>query len=238
MNDNAKNAEGTSASADTAKHHRKRMRDRIADHGTESLVPYELLEVMLYAVIPRRDTKPIAKALLKRFKTFKQMFAADINELSEIDGIGRDSAIFIKVVAQTLVRVSEEKVKSEDSILRSWDSVINFLEVKIGLNQNESFIALFLDSKNAIIHHEILAEGTVNRVAIFPREIVKAALKHNAVSVIIAHNHPSGDTTPSQQDITMTNAIQDALKTIDIKLHDHIIITKSDHESFKNLGLL
>ena len=228
------------ASKATPEHtnHRKRMRARIEEHGTATLVDYELLEVLLYAVIPRRDTKPIAKALLQRFKSFRQILIADITKLTEIDGIGRDSAIFIKTLAEVYTRISKEEVFDDSPVLRSWDSVINFLNLEIGHSETEAFIALFLNSNNALIHSEILAKGTVNRVAIFPREIVKTALTHNAVSVIIAHNHPSGDLTPSQQDIKMTHAIQDALKTIDIKLHDHVIISKTSHESFKQLGLL
>ena len=220
------------------KFHRKRMRDRIAEHGPKSLADYELLEVLLYAVIPRRDTKPVAKALLARFKSFRHIMTAHLDELTEVDGIGRDTAIFILTMADVYLRITKEQAFNSSPILKSWDAVTEFLSLEIGYDDTESFIALFLGSNNKLNHYEILARGTVNRVAIYPREIVKAALKCHAVSVIIAHNHPSGDMTPSQQDINMTAAIQDALKTVDITLHDHLIIGKSEHQSFKQLGLL
>ncbi len=220
------------------KNHRKRMRDRIFMHGPDTLVDYELLEVLLFAVLPRRDTKPIAKALLARFKTLRQLLAADIDELTEIDGIGRDAAIFINAMSALFMRTTKEEAFDDAPILRSWDAVLDFLKLDIGLRETECFVALFLGANNKLLQHDILASGTVNRVSVYPREIVKLALKCHAVSVIIAHNHPSGDVTPSKQDINMTYAIRDALQTVEIKLHDHIIIGQSKHESFKQLGLI
>ena len=214
------------------------MRDRIADHGAQTLADYELLEVILFAVIPRRDTKPTAKALLDKFKSFRKIMAADIDELVEINGIGRDTAIFLKTLAEINTRISKENAFDDAPILRSWSSVINFLQQEIGMKNTESFAALFLGSNNKLLSSEILATGTVNRVSVYPHEVVKLALKHNAVSVIIAHNHPSGDTTPSKQDIAMTHAIRDALRTVDISLHNHLIISSTSYESFKQLGLL
>ena len=218
--------------------HRKRMRARIANHGPQTLADYELIEVLLYTAIPRRDTKPAAKALLARFKTFRQLLSAELDQLTEVEGIGEDTAIFIKTMAHLFIRTTKEEAFDDAPILRSWDAVLDFLKVDIGMRNTECFVALFLGSNNKLLHHETLASGTVNRVSVYPREIVKLALKCHAVSVIIAHNHPSGDVTPSKQDIAMTYAIRDALGTVDIKLHDHVIIIPSSHASFKQIGIL
>ena len=214
------------------------MRDRIIEHGPQTLADYELLEVILFAVIPRRDTKPMAKALLDTFKSFRHIMAADIDEITEVAGIGRDTAIFLKTLSEINSRISKEDAFDDAPILRSWSAVISFLQQEIGMKNTENFAALFLGSNNKLLKSEILAKGTVNRVSVYPREIVKLALKYNAVSVIIAHNHPSGDITPSKQDIAMTHAIKDALKTVEITLHDHLIISPTKYESFKQLGLL
>lgn len=233
-----KNDNGSGQTKPPHQFHRQRMRDRIAVHGTENLADYELLEVLLFAVIPRRDTKPVAKDLLKKFKSFRHIMAADIDELCEANGIGRDTALFIKTMAAVNARIAKEDAFDDAPILRSWDAVISFLQNEIGMKNTENFAALFLGSNNKLIKSEIISTGTVNRVSVYPREIVKSALKYNAVSVIIAHNHPSGDITPSKQDITMTNNIRDALAAVDISLHDHLIISQSSYQSFKQLGLL
>ena len=218
--------------------HRKRMRNRITTHGAQTLADYELLEVLLFAFIPRRDTKDTAKNLLSRFQSFRKILAADIDALCDVPGIGRDTAIYFNTLAEMYSSIAKEEAFDDGPILKSWDAVIKFLQDEIGMRENEHFVALFLSSNNKLLNYDILASGTVNRVTVYPREIVKSALKYHAVSVIIAHNHPSGDITPSKQDITMTNNIRDALKTVDITLHDHVIVSFSKYQSFKQLGLL
>jgi DNA repair protein RadC len=219
--------------------HRERMRERVIQHGTETLADYELLEMLLYHVIPRQDTKPQAKKLVDRFsKSLEGLFHCKYDDLIAVEGVGPKTALMITLIREISLRISKEKAFDKEAVLNSWSAVLDFCRVKIGHSSTEIFMVIFLDSTNRLIKHEEFETGTVNKVAVYPREIVKLAITYNAVSVILVHNHPSGDTTPSKQDITMTKTIKEALKTIDVTLHDHIIVSASSHTSFKEIGLM
>lgn len=219
--------------------HRERIRKRIVENSPSSLADYELLEAILFYVFKRGDTKQLAKDLLdENGKSLQAVFHASYDELTEIEGIGDKVAILLVLIHEVSARMVVKSAFGDKPLLQSWSAVLDHCRMQIGHMKNEAFLALYLDSTNKLISQDLFETGTVNKVTIYPREVVKSALKYNAVAVIIVHNHPSGNTTPSKQDIAMTNAIQDALKTVDIILHDHIIISKSQHDSFKQLGLL
>ncbi|MGB1036195.1 MAG: RadC family protein [Candidatus Puniceispirillales bacterium] len=217
--------------------HRERMKTRILSFGTNTLADYELLESLLFYSIPRRDTKPIAKALLAKFKTFNAICQASPQELSEIDHIGEHSVVLFQIIHMIALRLGEEKIINKTTFL-SWQDVISYCRTRIGFIEKEAFLVIFVDSKNSIIAADELASVTVDKVAVYPREIVKNALKYHATAIILVHNHPSGSTEPSKQDIAMTKHINQAIKTIDARLHDHLIISSEGHFSFKNAGLL
>ena len=217
--------------------HRERMKTRILNYGTDTLADYELLESLLFYCIPRRDTKPIARALLAKFKTFNAICLASPQELSEIDHIGDHSAVLFQIIQTIELRLGEEKI-IDKTTFKSWQDVISYCRTRIGFIEKESFLVIFVDSKNSIIAADELASGTVDKVAVYPREIVRNALKYHATAIILVHNHPSGSTEPSQQDIAMTKHIHQAIKAIDARLHDHLIISSEGHFSFKNAGLI
>ncbi|MCE2517333.1 MAG: DNA repair protein RadC [Alphaproteobacteria bacterium] len=223
---------------DSRKNHRKRMRQRIADKGHGSLVDYELVEVLLYGVQAQGDTKPLAKALLKHFGSIQELVQAPYDELIRIDGVGPMTAQSIALIREFNLRISKHEAFDRAPLLQSWDAVIAHCRMTIGHSRTEKFMAIYLDSMNGLITEDVFETGTVNKVTVYPREIVKSALAHHAVAVIIVHNHPSDNTTPSKQDIAMTKTIRDALNTVDIALHDHLIISKSNVSSFKTLGLM
>lgn len=221
-----------------SKKHRQRMRARIEKHGAESLVDYEIIEVLLYHAIPRIDTKPHAKALLKKFGSLQSVFHANKADLLSVKGIGDNSANLIALVKNLSARIVQEDAFKKGPLLASWPAVTNYCRSEIGHRKTEVFMALYLDSSNRLISQDTFDTGTVNKVAVYPREIVRSALAHHAVAVIIVHNHPSDNTTPSKPDIAMTKTIMNALQTVDIALHDHMIIGKSSATSFKQLGLI
>jgi DNA repair protein RadC len=217
--------------------HRKRLRARFLDSGAESLADYELLELLLFAAIPRQDTKPIAKALLRRFETYQGVLRAPYAELLEIDGVGESAATAIKAVEAAALRLARKEVK-ERPVLGSWSAVIDYLRMQMAHGEVEQLRVLFLNAKNAVIEDEELQRGTVNHTAVYPREIIKRALAHGATAMILVHNHPSGDPTPSKADIEMTRQVRDAAEKLGVMLHDHVIVAREKHASFKGLGLL
>jgi len=218
--------------------HRHRLRQRILDHGVETLADYEVLEALLFYVFKQGDTKPLAKDLLKEFGSLRQVCFADESELMKIKGSGQGVATFLKVIQNLNERITHESAFKHKPLLQSWDAVILYCRQAIGHKQTENFMVLYLNSANRLIKSETLHEGTVNRVSVYPLQIVTNALQHQAVSVILVHNHPSDNTTPSRQDIEMTKAIVSALRTVEISVHDHIIIGPNSHNSFKQIGLL
>lgn len=217
--------------------HRKRLRQRIFDKDASSLQDYEILEALLFNLYKRGDTKPVAKALLKKFGSFRSLINANPSDFKDIPGIGDQTIVFFALIREMVLRLSRHDAFAHP-VLSSWNEVIIYCRERIGFKQTESFMVLYLNSKNRIIHDEEPQKGTVDRVMVYPREIVKTATQHDAASVILVHNHPSDHTEPSKPDIEMTKAIVQALQTVNIAVHDHVIIGPSSHTSFKTLGLL
>jgi DNA repair protein RadC len=217
--------------------HRQRLRDRFLKGGAEALADYELLELLLFVAIPRRDVKPLAKTLLDTFGSLQGVLGAEIDRLIQIKGIQENTALALKVVAAAARTMSREQV-IERNILTSWDKVIDYCRTALAHEPTERFHLLFLDRKNVLIADEVQQEGTIDHTPVYPREVVKRALALNASAIIMVHNHPSGDTTPSRADIEMTKRVRDALGAVGITLHDHLVIGRAGHASFKALGLL
>ncbi len=217
--------------------HRDRLRERFLTGGPDSLPDYELLELLLFSAIPRRDTKPIAKALIKRFGSFGEVISASPKDLTDIDGIGDNAAVALKAVQAAAQRLLQTKVKA-GPVISSWNDLIAYCTAQMAYNPIEQFRVLYLDRKNKLITDEAQQEGTVDHTPVYPREVVKRALELNASAAIVVHNHPSGDPKPSRADIEMTRKIKDALAVVNITLHDHVIVSRGGHVSFKSEGLI
>lgn len=217
--------------------HRDRLRTRYKDHGDTALADYEILELLLFRLIPRRDTKPIAKALLERFGTLAGVFGASPALLQEVKGIGEAVAFDLKLISTVAHRTLKSELKGKQ-VLASWSSVIDYCHAAMGHETREQFRILFLDKRNALIADEVQQTGTVDHTPVYPREVVKRALELSATALVLVHNHPSGDPTPSRADIEMTKMIVDTAKPLGITVHDHIIIGKDGHASLKGLRLI
>ena len=217
--------------------HRERLRDKCRDHGDTSLADYEILELLLFRSIPRRDTKPLAKALLARFGSLAGVFGAPITLLQEVKGIGENVALDLKLVATVGQRILRSELR-EKQVLSSWSSVIDYCHAAMAYESREQFRILFLDKRNTLIADEIQGRGTVDHTPVYPREVVRRALELSATAIILVHNHPSGDPTPSRADIDMTKTIVDTAKPLGITVHDHIIIGKDGHANLKGLRLI
>ena len=221
---------------DTADH-RGRLRARFLKSGADALPDYELLELLLFQAVARRDTKPIAKRLLKHFGSFSEVISAEESALKKIDGIGEAVVVALKTVQAAALRLSREEVLNQP-VLSSWNKLIAYCRASMQFEKNERFRILFLNRQNVLTADEIQQTGTVDHTPVYPREVVKRALELGATAVIMVHNHPSGDPTPSKADIDMTKEVQDADAKLGIMLHDHLIVTKAGHSSFKDMGLL
>jgi len=217
--------------------HRERLRDRFRKGGSDALPDYELLELILFRALPRRDTKPLAKSLIKRFGSFAEVISANPERLKEIKGIGENVVTEIKLVHAAALRLSQGEIMQRPA-LSSWSLLIDYCRASMAFNEKEQFRILFLDKKNILIADEVQQEGTVDHTPVYTREVVKRALELAASSIILVHNHPSGDPTPSQPDIIMTQKIIEAAEKLNIKIHDHIIVGKQGHASFRGLGLI
>jgi len=217
--------------------HRQRLRERFQKSKGDDLADYELIELLLFAAMPRRDVKPIAKALLKRFGSFAGVLNADSAELQKTDGIGEVAAVSLLAVRQAAVRLLQDDVMDQP-VLGSWQSLMDYCRVSMGHNKTEQFRVLFLNRKNILIADELQQEGTIDHTPVYPREVIKRALELSASALILVHNHPSGDPTPSQADIEMTRELQGAGEKLGISLHDHVVVSRSGNSSFKTLGLL
>ncbi|MBM3486120.1 MAG: JAB domain-containing protein [Alphaproteobacteria bacterium] len=217
--------------------HRKRLRSRFLKGGGEALHDYELLELVLFLAIPRKDTKPIAKALIKRFGGYAETIAAEPDALRAVEGVGEAAAVAIKSIGAAAERLAREQVMNRP-VLSSWDRLLAYLRIGMGHKPTEQFRILLLDARNILIADEAQQEGTVNHKPVYPREVIKRALELGATAIIMVHNHPSGDPTPSQADIAMTREVMEAGARLGIALHDHVIITRARHASFKALGLI
>lgn len=217
--------------------HRQRLRDRFMKVGGEAMADYELLELILFQAIPRRDVKPLAKDLMSTFGSFSSVITAPVERLQEFKGLSETAIAGIKVMQEVAVRLSREEIMDKP-VLSSWQALINYCRTAMAHRKTEQIRILFLDRKNTLIADELQGEGTVDHTPVYPREVIKRALDLHASALILVHNHPSGNTTPSQGDIAMTKEIQDACAKLNITIHDHLIIGKKGHSSFKSLGLL
>jgi DNA repair protein RadC len=198
---------------------------------------YELLELMLFRAIPRKDTKPIAKALIARFGSFGDVLAAPAARLKEVKGVGDKVAFELKLIQAASVRMARNTVLSKPA-LTSWTALIEYCTAAMAYDDREQFRLLFLDRKNVLIADEVQQRGTVDHTPVYPREVIKRALELSASAIILVHNHPSGDPTPSQADIDMTRQIVDAASKLTITVHDHIIIGRTGHVSFRAMKLI
>lgn len=217
--------------------HRARMRDRLLRAGADALADHELLEMLLFLALPRRDTKPIARALLLRFRSFAGAISASPPELREIEGLGEAGIAALKTAQAAALRLIRAEV-IDQPILASWERLIDYLNAILAREKVEHFRVLYLDSRNRLMADEPQARGTVNAASIYPREIVRRALELSAAALILVHNHPSGSPNPSRQDIDLTQAVQAAAAPLSIGLHDHIIIGNGQWVSLRKEGLI
>ena len=217
--------------------HRARLRDRLLEKGPEALGDYELVEFILFGAQPRGDQRPVAKALLKEFGSLAAVLSAENERLRKVPGIGESSIAYLKVIREAASRLALEEA-SERSIISSWDRLLAYCRIAMGHEKIEQFRLLFLDKKNRLIADEVQQRGTVDHTPVYTREVVKRALELSATAIILVHNHPSGDPTPSRDDIAMTQEIKSAAEKLGIVIHDHVIIARNGHASFRALGLL
>jgi len=217
--------------------HRERLRARFREAGSEALADYEMLELILFRAIPQRDVKPLAKTLLQRFGSFAEVISAPPERLKEIGGLGEAAVTEFKIVAAAAQRLAKGRL-SKRPVLSSWQAVLDYCRAAQAFAEKEQFRILFLDKRNQLIADEVQQEGTVDHTPVYPREVVKRALELSATAIILVHNHPSGDPTPSQADIDMTKAVANVAKPLCVLLYDHIIVGKEGHASLKGLRLI
>ncbi len=217
--------------------HRDRLRQRFREGGEDAMPDYELLELILFRALPRRDTKPLAKELIAKFGSFTEVMNAPDERLAEVAGVGEAVITEIKLIRGAALRLMKGQVMDRP-VLDSWSAVLGYCRAAMAFQSKEQFRVLFLDKRNRIIADEVQQEGTVDHTPVYVREIVKRALELSATAIILVHNHPSGDPTPSQADIEMTRQIVEAAKNLGITVHDHIIVGKEGHASFRGLSLI
>lgn len=217
--------------------HRERLRERFMLAGQEALLDYELLELVLFRALPRQDTKPLAKQLIEKFGSFAEVLGAKPERLKEIKGVGDAVVVEVKLIEAASLRLIRGSVMNRP-VLQSWAQLIDYCHASMAYSVKEAFRVLFLDKKNLLIADEVQQEGTVDHTPVYPREVIKRALELSACAIVLVHNHPSGDPTPSRADIEMTRRIVEAADKLGIKVHDHVIIGRDGHASFKGLRLL
>lgn len=217
--------------------HRKRLKARFHDAGADALADYELLEMILYNAISQGDTKPTAKALLKRFGSLVEVIHAPAALLREVGGVGDATVHQLKLIAAAAGRIAKGEIR-RNVALSSWNEVIDYCRSGMAFADKEQFRLLFLDKRNQLIADEVQQVGTIDHTPVYPREVIKRALELSATALILVHNHPSGDPTPSQADIAMTKAIIDIAAPLGIAVHDHIIVGKNGHASLKGMRLI
>ncbi len=217
--------------------HRQRLRARFLAGGANALADYEMMELVLFAAIPRRDVKPLAKTLIATFGGFAEVLSAPAERLMEIDGVGEAVVAQLKIVEAAALRLAKGKVIGKPA-LSSWAALLDYVTAVMGRSMKEEFRVLYLDRKNILIADEVQSQGTVDHTPVYPREIVKRALELSASAIILVHNHPSGDPSPSRADIQMTREVADAAKALRIAVHDHLVVGRGGTASFKSLGLL
>jgi DNA repair protein RadC len=229
--------QGTAAAAPHYHGHRERLRTRFREAGTEALSDYELLELLLFRALPRRDVKPLAKSLLEKFGSFAEVVSAPATRLREVKGLGESGITELKIVHAAASRFLRGAVKQRPA-LSSWTAVLDYCRTAQAFADREQFRVLFLDKRNQLIADEVQQEGTVDHTPVYPREVVKRALELSATAIILVHNHPSGDPTPSHADIQMTQQIIAVAQPLGISVHDHVIVGREGHASLKGLKLI
>lgn len=217
--------------------HRDRLRERFLRGGTDAVHDYELLELMLFAAIPRRDVKPIAKALLNKFGSVAGVVTAKPEWLMQVEGVKEAAATALKAAEAVAVRMLRDQVMDRP-VISSWDALIDYCTASMAYRDTEQFRILFLDRRNRLIADELQQKGTVDHTPVYPREVVKRALELQASAIIMVHNHPSGDPTPSQADITMTRTVRDVSEPLGVVLHDHVIVGRGSYTSMRSQGLI
>ena len=217
--------------------HRERLRGRFREAGSDAVGDYELLELILFRTIPQRDVKPLAKDLIAKFGSFAEVLSAPQSRLEEVKGVKEATATDLKIIHAAATRITRGAVQKRQ-VLSSWSSVLDYCRTAMAFADKEQFRILFLDKRNQLIADEVQQRGTVDHTPVYPREVVKRALELSATALILVHNHPSGDPTPSRADIVMTEAIVDVARPLGITVHDHIIVGKDGHASFKSLKLI
>ena len=220
-----------------AEGHRNRMRARLLAAGPEALADHEMLEMILFIALPRRDTKPIARELLTRFRTFGGVIGAPETELRTVEGVGEAGSAAIKLIQAAALRMMRHEL-AEQPVLATWDRLIDYLVGVMGHERTEQFRVLFLDGRNKLLADEVLGVGTINHAPVYPREVIRRCLELHATAVVLAHNHPSGEPTPSRDDVAMTTQIVKAAATMGIAVHDHIVIGRGKWVSFRAERLL
>jgi len=217
--------------------HRERLRERVLAKGATSLSDYEVIEFLLFGARPRSDVKPLAKVLLQEFGSLAGVLCAQNEKLAAVPGTGQSAIAYLKIVQEAARRLALEQA-SEASVIASWEKLLAYCRIVMGHEKVEQFRIIFLDKKNQVIADELQQRGTVDHTPVYPREVVKRALELGATAIILVHNHPSGDPTPSSADIRMTQEVREAAERLGIVIHDHLVIGRNGHASFKSLGLL
>ena len=217
--------------------HRDRLRERFAKGGPDALADYELLELYLFNSIRMGDVKPIAKAVIAKFGSFAEAVAAPIDRLVEVKGVGPKTALDLQIIKAAATKLGQESILGRP-ILSSGSALLDYCRSAMQFEGKEQFRVLFLDRKNRLIADEVMGKGTIDRAPVYPREIIKRSLALEASAIILAHNHPSGDSTPSQSDIDMTFTIVETCNAVGISVHDHLVVGREEIKSFKMLGLM
>lgn len=217
--------------------HRERLRRRLFEGGPDALLDHELVEYLLALTIPRIDTKPIAKKLIRDFGGFGSLLSAEAETIMRVGGVSDRAAAAIKIAQASALRLLQSEVK-ERPVLGSWQALLDYLHADMAHNPIERVRVLFLNSKNMLIHDDLMWEGSVDEAAVYVREVIRRALDYNATAIILVHNHPSGDPSPSKQDIKLTRDIVEAGRHLKITVHDHIIVGTRGHSSLKQMGLI
>jgi len=235
----ADSAEAASLGKETPHYHghRDRLREKFAAAGSDALPDYELLELVLFRAIPRRDVKPLAKALVARFGSFAEVLSAEPARLMEVDGVSAGVASDLKVIEAAGRRLAKGAIR-ERALLGSWSALLEYLRATMAFASREEFRILFLDKRNHLIADEVHGRGTVDHTPVYPREVARRALELSATAIILAHNHPSGDPAPSSSDVAMTREIVTVLAPLQIVVHDHVILGRNGHASLKGLKLI
>ncbi|MFL1461522.1 DNA repair protein RadC [Roseococcus sp. DSY-14] len=226
-----------SARALGAEGHRDRVRQRLLEAGPQALLDHELLEAVLFLAILRKDTKPIARALLARFGGFAEVLSAPAAELLRVEGVGPSAVAALRTVQAAALRLGEAQMR-DAPVLHNWERLQSYLTAALARERTEQFRVLFLDSRNRLLADEVMGAGTVNHAPVYPREVMRRAIELHATALVLVHNHPSGDPTPSRADVEMTREVAEAARLLGLTLHDHLVVGRGGTASLRQLGLM